>query len=404
MSNLKQNVSWMLIGNVFYAFAQWLQLTIIAKWSEVEILGNFTLYLSIVAPVFMFTNLQLRAVQVTDSVGKWRFSDFFTLRVISCLLSIVIVAIISLIINPKNVFQLFIIVFLKILEGFSEIFNSRQQLNEQMKNVAISFILKGVAVVLGTFLGYFIFDSLSIGLLISLFFVLLVVLYNDYYLCRPIIREKSLVKLNIEKLKALFITSLPLAVVMLIISLNTNVLKYFVEHFLGTAYQGLYSTLSYLLVMGNFIIAAVGQSFIPKLSKLYDTENYRAFKSLSRRFILISFAVGVLTFLISFGWGKQILVILFNKEIANYYKLFQWIMFSGIFMYLASSLGYIMTAMKIFKPQPFINAFVLLLNLVLGFVFIRKFGINGVVYSLIIVFIVQIAATQLLISKALCKK
>lgn len=404
MGNLKQNVSWMFLGNAFYAFAQWAQLTIVAKWSNDESLGNFTLYLAIVAPIFMFTNLQLRAVQVTDAEGKWRFSDFFTLRLISNIFSLLAISIISLVINPKNVWQLYLIGGLKILESFSEVFNSRQQLNEQMKNVSISFILKGIALVIGLFFGLYFYQNLTLGLAVSLGLVLIVVLYNDYYKCRPLISNDLLIDFNKDCIKRLFITTLPLAFVMLIISLNTNILKYFVEHFLGTKYQGIYSSLSYLLVLGNFVNSAVGQAFIPRLSKLYSTKDYIAFKSLSNKFVLISLFVGIGVFLFSLIGSKLLLTIFFNKEIAEYYRLFEWIMFSGIFMYVASSLGYVMTAMKIFKAQPYLNGGLLLLNIFLGLILIKAYGIHGVVYSSIIIFAIQILVSRILISKVVWEK
>ncbi|KGT08083.1 hypothetical protein NV63_18560 [Elizabethkingia anophelis] len=67
----------MILGNGFFAFSQWVQLSIISKYTSIEILGFYTLALSIVSPIFMLSSLQLRTILVTDSKIEFNFNDFF---------------------------------------------------------------------------------------------------------------------------------------------------------------------------------------------------------------------------------------------------------------------------------------------------------------------------------------
>ena len=74
---LRANFSWTLAGNVFYGACQWGMLSALAKLGNASIVGEFTLGLAISSPIFVFTNLQLRSVQATDTQLECRFADYF---------------------------------------------------------------------------------------------------------------------------------------------------------------------------------------------------------------------------------------------------------------------------------------------------------------------------------------
>src|SRR5277367_252419 len=77
---LRVAFSWTLAGNAIYYACQWGMLSVLAKLGNAAVVGRFALGMAITAPVFMFTNLQLRGVQATDSRSEFEFADYFTLR------------------------------------------------------------------------------------------------------------------------------------------------------------------------------------------------------------------------------------------------------------------------------------------------------------------------------------
>src|SRR5690349_22697168 len=66
--SLKTNAVWTIAGNGVYAANQWLQVAIIAHLGTTVDVGHYALIMGICAPVFMLANLQLRAIQATDSI------------------------------------------------------------------------------------------------------------------------------------------------------------------------------------------------------------------------------------------------------------------------------------------------------------------------------------------------
>src|SRR5258708_4783177 len=90
--SLRANFKWTLAGNAFYAACQWGMLSVLAKAGSPAVVGQFALGLAIAPPGFMFTNLQLRAVQASDVRSEFQFADYFTLRVLASLFGLLSVA------------------------------------------------------------------------------------------------------------------------------------------------------------------------------------------------------------------------------------------------------------------------------------------------------------------------
>lgn len=394
----------MFVGNSFYAFTQWIQLSIITKFCDTYILGSYTLALAVTAPIFMLLGLQLRNILVTDANNEWSFSNYFSLRFYSILIALSVV--VGLYFISKQNFTILILVsLLKSVEGLAEIFNAQQQLHEQMKYVAKSLIIKGFFATISVSIGVCFFNSIQYGLLIAFISNIFVLVFNDYRNCKRIISlDKHILHFDTKANTALIVKAIPLGIVMLVVSLNTNISKYIVELFLGREQQGVYSTLAYCLVIGNFINGAIGQSFSPRLSKYYLNNNLTYFKNLVKKYLLVNLGMGILLFVGALFFGHFFLHIMFSEEIAKHYQLFSLIMFSGIFIYITSALGYTLTAMRIFKVQPFINTTVLIINIIASSTLIKPFGINGVVYASIIAFMTQCILTFLMILKNYGKK
>src|ERR1700719_3524984 len=94
--SLRSNFAWTLAGGAIYSCCQWSMLAVLAKMGGGAIVGTFALGLAISAPVFMFTNLQLRAVQATDAKSQYMFAEYFTVRSGATLLGLAFMGILCL--------------------------------------------------------------------------------------------------------------------------------------------------------------------------------------------------------------------------------------------------------------------------------------------------------------------
>src|SRR6267142_2141166 len=81
--SLKRNAVWTLGGNAMYAASQWSQIAVIAHLGSALDIGHYAFALALSTPVFMLANLQLRQIQVTDSLRRRSFGDYLGLRLVT---------------------------------------------------------------------------------------------------------------------------------------------------------------------------------------------------------------------------------------------------------------------------------------------------------------------------------
>lgn len=350
---LRQNFSWTFLGNVIYAACQWAMLIVLAKLGTPEMVGQFTLGLAIAAPVIMFTNLNLRAAQATDAIDRYRFSDYFGLRLISSAIALLLLFAITVAAGygRETAGVILIVGFAKGVEAVSDIVYGLIQKHERMDRIAVSMMIKGALSVLFLASGVHLTGSV-IGGVIGLAIAWIIVLISyDLRSALMLLKHRSHPTWKVQILRSLVWLCLPLGFAMMLISLNANIPRYFIEHYLSERELGIFAAIAYLMTAGTTIVNALGESASPRLSKYYAMQDFRAFWRLLLKLIAIALFLGLTAVLIAIVAGKQVLTLLYQPEYAQYSDLFVWLMIASTISYVASFLGYGMTAARYFSVQ-----------------------------------------------------
>jgi O-antigen/teichoic acid export membrane protein len=390
---LRHNFSWIFIGNAVYAACQWGMLVVLAKLGSPEMVGQFTLGLAVTAPVIMFTNLQLRAVQATDTKRQYLFSDYLGLRLCSTGLAMLLIA--AIIITSGYGWETSLVILVvglaKAFESISDVFYGLIQQNERMDRIAMSLVIKGPLSLLLLGIGIYISGSVIwgvVGLAVAWAMVLVgydlrsgALMLNQMAQLQPRWKLKKLVKL--------ICLCLPLGFVMMLISLNTNIPRYFIERYLGERELGIFAALAYLMVAGNIVVDALGQSASPRLAKYYATGNSIAFRMLLLKLVGIGALLGGTGVLVALVAGRQILTLLYQPEYAQQADLFVLLMIVALMGYMSSFLGYGMTAARYFFIQMPLFAVVTSTSAIACFWLIPNMGLSGAVIALFIGTLVQ---------------
>ena len=418
---LRRNFSWTFLGNVVYAGCQWGMLVVLAKLGSPEMVGQFTLGLAITAPVFMFTNLQLRHIQATDAKKQYLFNDYLSLRVISTVIGLAIVAIITLAAGYR--WQISLVILLlglaKAFESISDVFYGLIQQQERMDRIALSLMIKGPLSLLTLGLGVYLSGSViwgMVGLVISWAIVAIgydlrngkAILKNTQeamYSGEYLPPSDAGIKLNCDrqKLVSLVWLALPLGLGMLLISLNVNVPRYFIERYLGERQLGFFAAIAYLMVAGNMVVNALGESASPRLAKYYAAGDSKAFKKLLIRLVGIAIVLGGLAIVVAKVGGSQVLTLLYQPEYAQHVDLFVWLMVAAGINYISSFLGYGMTAARYFRIQMPIFFIATAVSALSCFWLVPTFELKGAAIALILAAIIQIIMTFGVIIHALKK-
>ena len=356
--SLRQNFAWTVLGNVVYGACQWGMLVALAKLGSPEMVGQFALGLALCAPVMMLANLQLRAVQATDARNEYRFGEYLGLRLLATAVAFAAICLIAWLAGYRWQTALLVILvgIAKSVESVSDAIYGLMQKCERLDRIAIAMMLRGVGSVVVFGLALWFTRSVAWAVVALAAWWSVVLLTYERNTGSRLLRasasddDRFAPCWKWDKLRQLAWLSLPLGVVMVLISLNTNIPRYFIEHFLGEAALGYFAALAYVMVAGYTVMGALGQSASPRLARYYQSDR-AAFKRLLAKMLLVAAAVGAAGILVAVLWGRPLLTLLYRRDYAEHANVFVWVMVAAAISYMGSMLGYGMTAARIFRAQ-----------------------------------------------------
>ncbi|MFZ5829534.1 MAG: lipopolysaccharide biosynthesis protein [Planctomycetota bacterium] len=354
--SLKKNFLWTFAGNAVYAGCQWGMLIVLAKLGSKAIVGQFALGLAVTAPAFMLSNLQLRAVQATDARGQFRFDEYLSLRLLGTLLTLVALPLVCWLSGYGTATALVIcaVGLAKGIESISDVIFGLLQHHERMDRIAISMMLKGPLSLAALGLGMAVWGNLLWATLAMAAAWLVVLLSWDVRSASRVGHRWSLGGLSGmsgRRLMELAWLALPLGVVTMLFSLNVNIPRYVLEDYLGEAELGIFAALAALMLAGNQVINALGQSASPRLAKLWQSGSSAGFLRILVRLLAIGLCVGLVSVAVAWFFGQPLLTLLYSADYAAHWQLLVWLMLAATVNYLASFMGYAVTAARSFRMQ-----------------------------------------------------
>jgi O-antigen/teichoic acid export membrane protein len=393
----RANLAWTSAGTVVYAASNWAVLCLIAKLGTPEMVGQYALGLAVITPVLMLAQMNLRAVLATDARGEHCFRDYWRLRIHGTLLGLaVIVGLAAMGYGVRTGAIIVAVGLSQSVEGISDIYFGLMQRHERMDRITVSQIWRGLLSLAAMGLGVWATGSVFWGALAMFGARALVLVFydaaagtRDFVACEPKI-ESGWRQSGLRQLSLLWLAA-PLAAVMLLNSLCTNMPRYFLDHYLGTAELGIFSAAASLVAVGNNIVNAVGQAVTPRLAKLLAWEGQEKFSSFSVRLMGFGLALGLCAVGCALTQGPWVMRLMFKPEYARHNDLLVMLMMAGATSYIASMAGYAVTAARSFQLQAPVFAMAALATLGASAWLIPGHGLAGAAWALGIASAVQLA-------------
>ncbi|MBD8498335.1 lipopolysaccharide biosynthesis protein [Paenibacillus arenosi] len=359
--------SWTLTGNVLYAACQWALLIILAQRGSVEDVGVFSLALAISAPIFLFTNMQLRGILATDTEQLYASGVYVQLRVISsCLALIATLGCAAMYMSSwETCIAIVLIGISKWFESISELLYGWWQQHHRMDWSAQSLILRGL-LSLSLFGGAYLYTQ---SLLAAL--TVYALTWGGILIAFDIPRARRLEGFTWSGSRRAGLQLLqqcwPMGIVMMLVSLQANVPRYFISDAYGEAALGYFSALMYVMVAATTVVSALGQSISPHLARAWSAVDRHALRAVLRKATYIIVAIGVGMTLGSWLLGSWLLTMLYGANYAQYSDLFLILTISTAFSCLGSLLGFALTAARVFRAQLVIHLCTVLITVVLQY-------------------------------------
>lgn len=399
---LRQNFSWTFVGNGVYAASQWGILVVLAKLGTPAMVGQFALGLAITAPIIMFANLQLRAVQATDARREYAFADYLGLRLLTTVGALGVIALLLALsgFEAQTAAVIGFIALAKAFEALSDVFFGLLQQRERMDRIALSLMIEGpvTLVVMGVIMlltGDVVLAVAGMALVWGLQLVLYDVRSGVLILREQ--RERLRPRFQRAHLQRLAWLALPLGFVTMLNSLTFNIPRYVIQDQLGEQQLGVFAAISYLMVAGLTVVGALGQSASPRLAAYASNSEWAAFRALLAKLVGISAGVGSLGIIAALVAGEALLNLFYGPAYAVHADLFRVMMVAALLSYTASMLGYALTALRYFRAQVGLNVLYGGVILLAALGLIPHMGLVGGALALCVLFLSQIVLSSLLV-------
>jgi O-antigen/teichoic acid export membrane protein len=184
------------------------------------------------------------------------------------------------------------------------------------------------------------------------------------------------------RLRPLAVTVLPLGAVAFLSSLNANLPRYVLEKVQGESALGYFAAMAYLIVAGNTLVIALGQSALPRLAR-YFQEDRPAFVRLLARMILAAALVGVAGTVLSWLCGTLVLRWLYRPDYARYGGVLVSLAIGGGVTFVTGTLGTALMAARRFVAQVPLNLLVIGVTATACWQWIPRFGLRGAAYAVL---------------------
>ena len=254
----------------------------------------------------MFFNMQLKWLIATEN-SNYCIEEFLSVRILTSTIALLLGIIFFIFSSNLNFIYFFICIStFKFLESISEIPYGFFQKQENFKLIFLFSIFKAAGIFLILFIDYLFKLSFNIIFYISVIYASSLVL-EIFIINRSskIILKNLNVKLILNKIK----TSWKYGIVSFLISLKTNIPRYFLSA-IGLEKLAIFSSLNYLNYGSNFLFSSLGEVSNINLSKT----NNSPFKTIYN-FIFLSFLYSLFFFIVFVLFEKKIIFLLFGKNL-----------------------------------------------------------------------------------------
>ena len=398
---LRSSFTWLFSGNVLYSACQWGIVWVLARFGSTEQVGQYALGMAVSGPIMLFGNFQLRALIASDLKEDYSLGQYLSFRFVSLGLATLAIAGVAVWTRPATITASVIALVgaAQALEFVSESYYAVMQREGRLDRLSRSLLIKGPLAL--ACLAVFMYTTRNIvyalaGLALGR---LAVLLFWDSRL--DFVKRELRAKLvwDWRRVRGLLRLALPLGVISMLVSVNASIPRYFLEAYRGSSELGIFAAIASLLTAGMLIVSSMGQSlFVPVAQACIrgDRTNYRRYLLHA---ILLGAGLGVTAILVALSAGEKILSTLFGPEYSEHSRLLVLLMMVGAISFIASGLGYIMTAARSLGPQIPLMAVSAAAGTAASAWLIPAYGLEGATAALLVSALIQLGGTVLILMK-----
>ncbi len=386
-----KNFLWNIIGLTLYSFVSLFLLIIVKRINGMNIAGIFTYSFSLTTLCFYISLYYSRVYQISNYNNNKDFNQYFSFRLISCIVALLLIVIFCLIsgFSFNKFFIIILLMLFRTLDALSDTFYGYVQSKGYLYKVGISYSLKSIiGVVLFVFIDYY-FKNLFLAIIFLVLINLIFLIFYDYKNYKKTSNNER-IRLVFSNNKLILKEAFPIFIFSFLNVYLANsqkyVLEYFVENDIQTIFGILIMPATVLSLVGNYLI----MPFVNKFNELKKECNITGFYKLSYKILCILFLCGILGIIVCYYVGIPILNIIYSINLDSYKFLFIIIIFASILNAISMVISNLMTILNRNRVQLYIYILVSVVGTFLNVLFIRHMFISGAIYSYLVIYVLMV--------------
>lgn len=386
------------MGRVALAGANWTMLVLLAKLTSRADVGQYALAVAIAAPVMTASRLYLRSILATDQRREFAVVDYTATAFIMAATGFLASCGLAMLLDDVASRMLVLVVASYFaIESFCELMYGVFQREERMDFVGWSMLWRGIStiVIAGTVL--WVTGSMLMAMAGVLVTTAAVLLFHDLMMARSLLSRRceaepatqfSVFVLHqwpcVRSIGLLFLRGFPLGLTTLVLLLDNNVPRYFIEPLCGTSALGLFAAVSSLVVIGSMISTGISQAALPRLSRFYADQDYTNFRRLVLKCAGIAMTIGVTGIVVSVTLGEAVLTTFFTEKYRNGSSLLVVVSIYGLATYIGDVVGSAVISMRRFWILFPVNSSSLAVVILACWLIVPRWSLLGAAWALVI--------------------
>jgi O-antigen/teichoic acid export membrane protein len=405
---MSKNVSWNLFGSLIYASGQWLQLVILAHMGGPAAVGAYAFALALTGPVMVFASLCLRFMLASDARGAYSFREYLSLRGVTTVAAVFVIVTIAWTTGPANgAWVLLPVCAMRAADALSDIYYGLWQQRERMSVIAWGLVLNSAGsvafMIVASVLGGGVPGAAvgaALGSCGALIFIYLRTAWDREM--RSVFSSDSR-PIGWRRVARLSRETAPLGFTLLLISLQQNVPRFFVQYYAGAAALGVFAAASQLTAAADLVGGALAAAATPRLGLHRATSDARAFRKLTRNLVLTGALLGAMGVTLAALAGRWFLMHVYRPEFASGAQMLVVLSAAAAMALLASLLGYCLTSARVIAIQPLLLTVTLSVLAACCFAVVPRWGGDGAAWALLAATSVHALASWLALGRATWK-
>ncbi len=368
---------WNMMGSLVNAAVSVLLLMMVTRTLGDEQAGIFSLGFSVSLMMLTVGAFEVRPFQSTDIYKQFSFASYFTFRMVTCVLMLLL-SVGYVLLNgytDEKAWVILLLCLLKCVEAFCDVFNGQAQQNDRLDVAGFSLSIRVFVYCAGFFLSLLMTKNLLISCGVMVLLALLWLLVFDATTGKYF--EPCRVRFDKAALAGLFKACFPLFLASFLMMYINNAPKFAVDAYLSSAYQTYYGIIFMPASVINLFSLFAFRPLLTKLTADWNENRQKAFLRTVLKLVLWILCVTAAALVGGWFLGIPLLSWLYGTDLTAYRSELTVVLLGGGFNALCVLLYYMITVMR--KQKYVLIGYIgsALAAWLLGDSLVAKYGLMG---------------------------